>query len=313
MNYGPTRAVNNVSFKVGEGEIVGFLGPNGAGKTTVMRILTTSIYPTQGTAFLNGIDVTENPVLARKSLGYLPETPPLYSDMRVDDFIHFAGQARGLRGALLKQRKEWVMEACGLAPVWKHLIQEVSLGFRQRIGLAQALIHDPKVLILDEPTSGLDPIQIIGIRNLIRDLAKKKTILFSTHILQEASAVSNRIFIINKGRIVAEGTPEELKQQGRKEETFYVCLEAAKSEAENALSSLKSVRRVVCLKDSGDSPRFSLTVSSSLEAIRALNDLARQKGWVIKELSHAEESLEDVFLSVFKKSEKTKGEDMPHA
>ena len=218
MLYGTTRAVDGVSFEIKEREIVGFLGPNGAGKTTVMRILTTFIYPTSGTATIAGFDVTENPILARQALGYLPETPPLYTDMRVDDYMNFVGEARGLKGKKLKERKDWVADACGIGPVWKHNIYELSLGYRQRVGLAQALIHDPKVIILDEPTSGLDPIQIIGIRNLIKELAQTKTILFSTHILQEASAISNRLFIMNRGKIVAQGTLDELRGQGSKED-----------------------------------------------------------------------------------------------
>lgn len=212
MMYGFTRAVNDVSFKVGEKEIVGFLGPNGAGKTTLMRVLTTYIYPTRGTAVINGIDILEHPIEARREIGYLPETPPLYADMRVDEFLEFVGRARGLTGRNYRERKDWAVAACGLAPVWKHSIFELSLGFRQRVGLAQALLHDPKVVILDEPTSGLDPIQIVGIRNLIQELAKTKTILFSTHILQEASAISNRLLIVNDGRLVAQGTISELRE-----------------------------------------------------------------------------------------------------
>ena len=218
MFYGSTRAVDGVSFEVKEREIVGFLGPNGAGKTTVMRLLTTFIYPTAGIARIAGFDVTENPISARRALGYLPETPPLYMDMRVDDFMNFVGHARGLKGNKLKERKDWVAQACGITPVWKHNIYELSMGYRQRVGLAQALIHDPAVVILDEPTSGLDPIQIIGIRNLIKELSKTKTILFSTHILQEASAISHRLFIMNRGKIVAQGTLDELRGQGSGED-----------------------------------------------------------------------------------------------
>ncbi len=218
MLYGSTRAVDSVSFKIDEKEIVGFLGPNGAGKTTLMRILTTFIYPTQGTAAINGIDILEHPIEARRQIGYLPETPPLYADMRVDEFLAFVGRARGLRGRTYRERKDWTVEACSLAPVWKHNVSELSLGFRQRVGLAQALLHDPKVVILDEPTSGLDPIQIIGIRHLIQQLAKTKTILFSTHILQEASAISNRLLIMNNGRLVAKGTIAELRDQAAMKE-----------------------------------------------------------------------------------------------
>jgi ABC-2 type transport system ATP-binding protein len=211
MFYGSFCALNSVSFHVRENEIVGLLGPNGAGKTTLMRILTTFIYPTQGTATVCGFDILENPNGARKNLGYLPETPPLYTDMRVDEFIKFIGRARGLNAALYQKRKDWVVEACGLSPVWKHNIYELSMGYRQRVGLAQALLHDPKVVILDEPTSGLDPIQIIAVRDLIRELAKTKTVIFSTHILQEASAISNRLLIINQGKIAAQGTVDEIR------------------------------------------------------------------------------------------------------
>jgi ABC-2 type transport system ATP-binding protein len=225
MMYGSVRAVNDVSFKIHEKEIVGFLGPNGAGKTTLMRVLTTFIHPTRGTAAINGIDILEYPIQARQQIGYLPETPPLYTDMRVDEFLAFVGRARGLSGKIYRERKDWTVDACGLAPVWKHSIFELSLGFRQRVGLAQALLHDPKVVILDEPTSGLDPIQIIGIRRLIQRLAATKTILFSTHILQEASAISSRLLIMNDGRLVAQGTIEELRdsvamKEGSLEEVF---------------------------------------------------------------------------------------------
>ena len=213
MHYGSTRAVDDVSFKIGEKEIVGLLGPNGAGKTTLMRVLTTFIHPTRGTASVAGFVVIERPLEARRAIGYLPETPPLYADMRVDEYVDFTGRARGLRGSVLKQRKDWVVASCGIAPVWKHAVYELSLGFRQRVGLAQALIHDPRVVILDEPTSGLDPLQIIGIRALVKQLAETKTILFSTHILQEAAAISDRLFIMNAGRVAAKGTVSEL--QGR--------------------------------------------------------------------------------------------------
>ncbi len=211
MCYGSTRAVDDVSFKISERQIVGFLGPNGAGKTTLMRVLTTFIHPTKGTALVAGHDVIEKPLEVRRLLGYLPETPPLYTDMRVDDYIDFTARARGLRGVRLKDRKDWVVQACGIAPVWKHGVHEISLGFRRRVGLAQAIVHDPSVIILDEPTSGLDPLQIIGVRELIKNLSQTKTILFSTHILQEAAAISDQLFILNSGRVAARGTVAELQ------------------------------------------------------------------------------------------------------
>ena len=215
MNYGSFTALAGVSFQAKEKEILGLLGPNGAGKTTAMRILTTYLYPTSGTAKVNGFDILQNPEQVRQRIGYLPETAPLYMDMLVEEYLKFVGQARGLQGMELEKRMKWVREACNLDFIWKHTLSEISKGYRQRVGLAQALIHDPEVLILDEPTSGLDPLQIIGIRKLIRDLAKKKTIIFSTHILSEVEAIADRIVIINEGRIIAQGTQRELGEQVR--------------------------------------------------------------------------------------------------
>ena len=218
MRYGLFLALDRVSFEAREGEILGLLGPNGAGKTTIMRILTTYLYPLQGTAKINHVDILENPIEARKMIGYLPETAPLYQDMMVCDYLIFVGESRGFFGKQLSERLEWVKEACGLAPIWKHIIFEISKGYKQRVGLAQALIHDPKVLILDEPTSGLDPLQIIGIRDLIKKLAKSKTIVFSTHVLQEVDALADRIVIINGGKLVAEGTKRELAKAANESE-----------------------------------------------------------------------------------------------
>lgn len=215
MHYGSFVALDKFSFQAQDREILGLLGPNGAGKTTAMRILTTYLHPTAGTASVDGVDILQNPIEARKRMGYLPETAPLYADMQVDEYLRFVGQARGLSGASLAARLKWTREACDIDFIWKHSISEISKGYKQRVGLAQALIHDPKVLILDEPTSGLDPLQIIGIRNLIRSLAKEKTVIFSTHILQEVEAIADRIVIVNEGKLVAQGTLEELKAQVR--------------------------------------------------------------------------------------------------
>ncbi len=215
MHYGSFIALDNVSFQVKEREILGLVGPNGAGKTTAMRILTTYLYPTSGTAKIDNCDILENAVEVRKRIGYLPETAPLYMDMQVEEYLTFVAEARGLGGKALASRLAWVRDAAGIKPVWKHNISEISKGYKQRVGLAQALIHDPKVLILDEPTSGLDPLQIIGIRDLIKSLAREKTIIFSTHILQEVEAMAHRIVIINEGKIVSQGTKEELAAQVR--------------------------------------------------------------------------------------------------
>lgn len=215
MRYGTFTALDNVSFQAGDRGILGLLGPNGAGKTTAMRIITTYLYPSSGTVLVNNIDVLERPLQARKEIGYLPETAPLYPDMMVEDYLRFVGEARGINRPTLNVRLKWVKEACDIGFVWKHTVNELSKGYRQRVGLAQALIHNPKVLILDEPTSGLDPLQIIGIRQLIKELAKEKTIVFSTHILQEVEAVADRIVIINEAKIIAQGTQKELEEQAQ--------------------------------------------------------------------------------------------------
>jgi ABC-2 type transport system ATP-binding protein len=301
MYYGPTRALDGVSFTAREGEVLGLLGPNGAGKSTLMRILTTFIYPAKGTATVCGFDIAKDPLSCRSIIGYLPENPPLYTDMRVDEFIYFVGRSRGLRGGELAKRKEWIIEATQIAGVWKHLIFELSLGYKQRVGLAQALIHDPRVVILDEPTSGLDPMQIVGIRALIRSLAKEKTIIFSTHILQEASAVSDRLIIIDKGRIIAQGTVTELGRDRNRQNVIRVGLRAAREDAEPALKHLECLNSIVCVDEKNGFSRFDCSAHSYEDAAAAINALSREKGWVIRELASKESSLEEIFLGLFKK------------
>jgi len=215
MHYGGFKALDRVSFSAPEGQILGLLGPNGAGKTTAMRILTTYLYPTSGTARLYGKDILKNPEEVRRLIGYLPETAPLYPDMQTEEYLRFVGNARGIKGKDLKARLEWLKDACQIGFVWKHRLFELSKGYRQRVGLAQALIHDPKVLILDEPTSGLDPLQILGIRKLVKELAAKKIIIFSTHILYEVEAMADRIVIVNEGKVVAQGTQKQLEAEVR--------------------------------------------------------------------------------------------------
>ncbi len=302
MDYGSTRALDDVSFEVRAKEVVGILGPNGAGKTTLMRILTTFIYPSAGTATISDIDITEDPLRVRRLIGYLPETPPLYPDMRVDEYVRFVAQARGVTGAAFKQRREWVVEATQIAGVWKHNIAELSLGYRQRVGLAQALVHDPAVVILDEPTSGLDPMQIIGIRQLIRRLAETKTILFSTHILQEASAVADRLVIIDRGKIIAGGTPQELREREAKEAVFTVTLQAPRDEAWAAVKSIPSVQDVRIAATQGNEVRLTGTAKSLDEVAVFVHQFVKQKDWIVKELTAREPSLEDVFLRLFKRS-----------
>lgn len=303
--YGPTLAVNNISFFVQEGEIVGLLGPNGAGKTTLMRILTTFIYPSKGTAVIGGFDVIDKPQEVRRIIGYLPETPPLYMDMRVDEYIDFVGRSRGLSGKTLKERLEWAAETIKITGVLKHNISELSLGYRQRVGLAQALVHDPKVIILDEPTSGLDPMQIIEIRNLIKSLAKNKTIIFSTHILQEASAVANRLVVIDKGKIIANGTLAELKQEISHEFLFQINIQGNNQEIQRHLREIPVIKDCTVVEETNNGIKLTCktATSSYFEAVKAVNEMVKAQGWILKELSPKEISLEEIFLRLFKKAQ----------
>ena len=200
MSYGSFKALDKISFEVNQGEVVGLLGPNGAGKSTTMKILTTYLHPENGKATVAGYDVVENPLEVRARIGYLPEVLPLYSEMEVKEYLEFVGRSRSVSGAKLTRRLEWVVDTLGLTPMYRKLCRELSKGYRQRVGLAQALLHDPEIVILDEPTSGLDPHQIQEIRILIRTLGQTKTVILSTHVLREAEAVSDRIVIINRGK-----------------------------------------------------------------------------------------------------------------
>jgi ABC-2 type transport system ATP-binding protein len=208
--YGPVEAVKEISFTVGQDQVLGFLGPNGAGKTTIMKILTGYHFPGSGSARVEGYSVEDDPVEVKKRTGYLPESVPLYGDMTVEDYLSFMAAARLVPPEQQQDALEKSIAGCGLKPVRSRLIETLSKGFKQRVGLAQAIIHDPPVLILDEPTSGLDPNQIIEIRSLIKDLGKRKTVILSTHILQEVEAICSRVLILNEGRIAAQGTPEEI-------------------------------------------------------------------------------------------------------
>jgi ABC-2 type transport system ATP-binding protein len=219
--YGQQRAVDSITFEIEKGEIVGFLGPNGAGKSTTMKILTGYLAATEGTAQINGLEVSQNAIEVKKQVGYLPEHNPLYLEMYVEEFLEFVGQLYGLKGKTLQERVGELIELVGLTPERKKKIAQLSKGYRQRVGIAQALIHNPNVLILDEPTTGLDPNQLTEIRNLIKTVAKEKTIILSTHIMQEVEALCSRVIIINKGKIVVDATLESLQKEGRKIEDIF--------------------------------------------------------------------------------------------
>lgn len=308
MHYGPVVALDDVSFDVNKGEIVGLLGPNGAGKSTAMKILTTYLYPTRGTAEVAGLDVLSDPLNVRRKIGYLPEVLPLYLDMEVRTYLHFVARARGLSGSQLKQRTEEVIDKCGLRPMFRKIVRELSKGYRQRTALAQALIHNPEVIILDEPTSGLDPHQILEIRHLIDALAKDKTVILSTHILQEVEATADRIVIINQGRIVGNGTVAELRAQVKKQERFAVGVAGAPAEeVERLLSGVGGVTRVVREDHTAEAACASFTVFSRLGAApwQEINQVARERKWELRELREKPPTLEETFLSLTERQAET--------
>ncbi|GMV91218.1 MAG: ATP-binding cassette domain-containing protein [Candidatus Hydrogenedentes bacterium] len=298
MHYGPVVALRNVSFEVHKGEIVGLLGPNGAGKSTTMKILTSYLHPTKGTAKVGGIDVLQNPLGVRKVIGYLPEILPLYMDMEVRSYLSFVGRARGLNGARLRERTDVVLDACGLRPMYRKVVRELSKGYKQRTALAQALIHDPDIIILDEPTSGLDPHQIVEIRELIKNLAAGKTVILSTHILQEVEATADRIVIINQGRIVGDGTLEQLREQAKQQERTRVCVAGQREELERLLSGLDGARKVEFLAEDNGYNTFMLHGRLGAELWREVGKLAKTKSWELRELTDRPLTLEETFLKL---------------
>ncbi|MFQ5790727.1 MAG: ABC transporter ATP-binding protein, partial [Acidobacteriota bacterium] len=239
--FGRTTAVEDVSFEVRRGEILGFLGPNGAGKTTTMRILTCFIPPTEGTALVAGYDIFDNPLKVKEKIGYLPEAPPLYPEMTVADYLDFVARIKGLKGPLRQERVEAVLDTCAIKDVRDMLNGQLSKGYRQRVGLAQALVHDPEVLILDEPTAGLDPRQIIETRELIKSLAGKHTIVLSTHILPEVSMTCERVVIINRGRVVAEDTPQGLTARLQGSQVLSVTVDGPEEPMRQSIGALPGV------------------------------------------------------------------------
>jgi ABC-2 type transport system ATP-binding protein len=301
MRYGHVVAVEDASFDVQPREVVGLLGPNGAGKSTIMKILTTYLWPTSGTAKICGKDILTEPLEVRKRVGYLPEVLPLYMDMEVGSYLNFVGRARGLRGGDLRTRIGWVKERCDLAPVFRTMIRHLSKGYRQRTALGQALIHDPEVVILDEPTSGLDPHQIIEIRKLIRELAKEKTVILSTHILHEVEAVSDRIVIISAGHIVADGTLEHLRRRAMKRERAELAVVASQEEVKGALGGLVEAKRIDFISAEDGTSKFRVEADFDKELLPKINEVIKRKGWVVKELHDVPFSLEETFLALTRK------------
>jgi ABC-2 type transport system ATP-binding protein len=296
--YGRVTAVDDVSFKVEKGEILGFLGPNGAGKTTTMRILTGYMPATEGKAMVAGFDVFDQPVEAKKRTGYLPETPPLYPEMTVREYLDFVAKIKGVPPRERKERVTSVMGRAHVADMADRHCSKLSKGYRQRVGLAQALIHNPDVLILDEPTAGLDPKQIIETRDLIRGLAGDHTIVLSTHILPEVAQTCQRVVIINKGRVVAVDTPDALTARLRGAETIYVQVDAGGGDATPALSAIDGVTRVVTSEERGTVRAFEVESERGRDVRRELAKAVVSRGWGLLELRPMRMSLEEVFLQV---------------
>ncbi len=309
--YGRVTAVDDVSFRVERGEILGFLGPNGAGKTTTMRILTGYMPASEGRATVAGFDVFDKPIEAKRRTGYLPETPPLYPDMTVREYLDFVGRIKGVPGSERSARVGAVMERTHVADMADRHCGKLSKGYRQRVGLAQALIHNPEVLILDEPTAGLDPKQIIETRDLIRSLAGDHTIVLSTHILPEVAQTCQRVVIINKGHVVAVDTPDNLTARLKGAATMYVQVAADGGDAGAALAAVPGVKRVLGAdhRPGGASEADTAGALSPIQAFEVESepdtdvrrDLARAivtKGWGLLELRPVRMSLEDVFLQV---------------
>ena len=291
--YGSTRAVDDVSFQVSRGEIVGFLGPNGAGKSTTMKMLTGYLNPTSGQAFVGGIDVAEDPIAAKRMIGYLPESAPLYDEMMVVDFLNYVADIRAIDGAVRRQRLETICHRCGLDSVLGKNVGQLSKGFRQRVGLAQAMVHDPDLLILDEPTSGLDPNQIVEIRDLIRELGREKTVILSTHILPEVQASCDRIMIISGGRMVADDTPEMLSGGGDGAVVRVVVKD--NPAAATILAAVSGVIAVTAAGEESGGSAFRLRCAPGADPREQIFNEAVRSGMTLIDLHRERASLEDTF------------------
>ena len=294
--YGPIGAIKNVSFQIDKGEVVGFLGPNGAGKSTTLRILTCFMPPSSGIARVEGLDVIENSLQIRQKVGYLPESVPLYKDLTVSRFLRFAASSKGVEAKRMNAEVSRVISACGLEKNSDRIIQNLSKGFRQRVGLAQALLNDPSVLILDEPTIGLDPAHIIEIRRLIQDLRGDRTILLSSHILPEVAQLCQRVIIINKGEIVATDSPANLTSQLQK--TIKIVLEVSGPihEFAQAIENMTGVEKVSLV--SNGTSRFVIETDPSTDIRPEIAAMAVQKGCGLLELKKMQLSLEDIFMQL---------------
>jgi ABC-2 type transport system ATP-binding protein len=290
--YGPQKAIDSISFQIGKGEIVGFLGPNGAGKTTTMKIITCFMPPSSGTVEVDGLNIHDHALEIRKKIGYLPEHNPLYLDMYVHEFLHFSGRLYGLAPSFLKGRVPEVVEMTGLGREQHKKIGLLSKGYRQRVGLSQALLHDPDILILDEPTTGLDPNQIVEIRSLIREIGKEKTVIFSTHILPEVEAIANRVVIINRGKIVADESLEMLRAESGQQNILKIEFERA---GFNPTPILDLHGGTTVMQDGENQRLFTFTLPDGVDLRPSLYHESQSQNNPISMLLKKEKNLEEIF------------------
>jgi ABC-2 type transport system ATP-binding protein len=300
-------AVSNISFTVGRGEIVGLLGPNGAGKSTTMRILACYLPATSGTVRVGGLDVFEHSQAVRRRIGYMPENNPLHHDMRVREYLKFRARLKGLGWKRSRRRVDTVMDQCGLTEVSHRIIGQLSKGYRQRVGLADALVHEPELIILDEPTIGLDPNQIRSVRQLIKGLANVHTVLISTHILPEAEMTCNRVVIMFQGKILAADTPDNLQRLMSGNSQVLAEIAAPLAELRDCWSAMPEVEHFDVSPAQGDYFRCTLTPRDGLDLRPQIFALARDRGWSLRELTRSRHSLEDIFVQVTRPEEEEEG------
>jgi ABC-2 type transport system ATP-binding protein len=296
--FGRVKAVNDLSFSVDSGEVIGFLGPNGAGKTTTLRMMTGFLAPERGTITIDGVDIEKDPIAVQKKIGYLPENNPLYKTMQVAEFLDLAARLHQIPSAKRDSATEFVVRAIGIEKMYYRPIGELSKGFRQRTGIAAALIHNPDIIIMDEPTEGLDPIQRGEIRELIKDLAKKHTVIMSTHVMQEASAVCGRMLILNKGKLAADGTASELSARALGEKIISIDIEGEGIESE--LKRLAGEKSLTLKKKSGNRVSGTLSLDHDREIRPDISKLAWKKHWVLWDMHEEERKLEDIFQALTK-------------
>ncbi|MBN1758075.1 MAG: ATP-binding cassette domain-containing protein [Chitinispirillaceae bacterium] len=296
--FGDFYAVKNLNLQIRKGEIFGFLGPNGAGKTTTMRMVTCLIPPTAGIVKVDGIDTAADSMAVRKKIGYLAENNPLYNDMTVEEYLKFVAEIRGIKGDRQVTRLKELSAICGLTKMAQRQIGKLSKGFRQRVGLAQAMMHDPDLLILDEPMSGLDPNQIVEIRNLIKKMGQEKTVIYCSHILSEVSATCDRILIINDGQIVASGTPDELTSRSSRGNRYVTRVKADRADIETAFKALPGVANVIINGVEDEWVVAEVAVGEKEEIGEAIFKCVVDKGWSLSELKHEAASLEEVFTQL---------------